>query len=165
MLKNKKFIIIAVLAAVVLAGSIGGVALAQTDSDNATSGNSLTARVAAILGIQQQTLEDAFTQARSEQRESAVDSYLDNLVAEGTITREQADEYKAWWESKPDMTQYRQQLRNWQQSRPGMPSEMEEWREARPDGFEFGFGGRGGGSRGMRGQCDGMGGPCFTPAD
>lgn len=106
MWRSKKFIIVALLATVLLVGSIGGVALAQTEgTDNATSGNTLLSRVATILGIDQQTVEDAFTQAQSEMREEALDSYLNNLVEQGTITQEQADQYKAWSQTRPDMPQ------------------------------------------------------------
>ena len=133
MWRRKKFILIGLLATIVLVGSIGGVALAQTDnrdnsqpkvllaSDNATQSNTLLARVAKILGIDQQKVEDAFTQARTEMRDEALDNYLNNLVDEGKITQEQADQYKTWWQSKPDMSQYQQQLRDWGEARPDVP--------------------------------------------
>jgi hypothetical protein len=57
---RRKVIIIPVLVALVLVGSIAGVALAQDGSDS--SGNTLLARVAAILGIDQTTVENAFAQ-------------------------------------------------------------------------------------------------------
>jgi len=157
MWRKKKLIIVAILAAtVVLVGSIGGVALAQTGStDNTTAGKTLLARVAAILGIDQQEVENAFTQARSEMQEEALDSYLKNLVDQGKITQEQADQYKAWWESRPDMSQYQQQLKEWQQSKPGIPPELKEWQGARPDiSLSEGFGARGfrGGMKGGMGR-------------
>ncbi len=104
MWRSKKLLIIAVLAAVVLAGSIGGIALAQTGSaDNTTSGTTLLARVAAILGIDQQKVEDAFAQAQRQMQEEALDNYLKNLVDQGKITQEQADQYKAWVQARPDL--------------------------------------------------------------
>ncbi len=111
MWKSKKFIIIAVLAAVVLVGGIVGVACANTGAGttpgkatlrNAISGNT-TARVAQILGIDQQKLDSAFTQARQEMRDKALDDFLKNLVAQNKITQKQADDYKAWLKSKPNM--------------------------------------------------------------
>ncbi len=102
MWRSKKFILIAALVALVLVGSIAGVTLAQTGStDNATSGKTLLGRAAAILGIDQQKVKDAFSQAQREMREEALDSYLQNLVDQGKITQEQADQYKNWWQSKP----------------------------------------------------------------
>ena len=133
MWRSKKFIIVAVLAAVVLVGSIGGVALAQTGSASDSSGKTLLARDATILGIDQQKVESAFTQAQTEMRDEALDSYLQNLVEQGKITQEEADQYKACLQSRPDMAQYQQQLKDWQQARPGIPPELKEWQEAGPD--------------------------------
>lgn len=121
MWRKKKLIITVVLAAVLLAGSIGGVALAQTDNtDNsdASQPKTLMERVAEILGVDQQKLEDAFDQAQSEMREEALDTYLQKMVDEGKITEEEAEQYKTWWQGKPDMEPYRQQLRDWQESKP-----------------------------------------------
>ena len=122
MWRSRKFIVAVLAAALLLVGIIGGVALAADDGgsaavvDSATddSGDSqpttLLGRVAEILGIDQQTVEDAFAQAQSEMREEAMDTYLQKLVDEGKITQEQADQYKTWWQSKPDMTPYQQWL-------------------------------------------------------
>jgi hypothetical protein len=159
MWRSKKFIIGAVLAAVVLAGSLGGVALAQTESASDGAGKTLLARVAEILGIEQQTLEDAFAQARTDMRDEA----LQKLVDEGKITSEQAEQYKTWLQARPDMEPFRQRLNEWQQLRPEIPSELKEWLEASPDmPFRFGFKGFGG-FRGMGGM-RGFGGPC-APAE
>ncbi len=99
---KKKVILIALLAAVVLAVSIGGVVLAQ-EATTTSSGNTLLARVAAILGIDQQKVEDAFNQARREQQSEALTNRLKALVEAGKITQAQADQYKAWAESRPDV--------------------------------------------------------------
>jgi hypothetical protein len=133
MWRSKKFILVVLLGIVVLVGSVGGVALAQTGGDSEGSGKTLIARVAAILGIDQQTVEDAFAQAKREMREEALDNYLQNLIAEGKITQEQADQYKAWLQARPDMEPFKQQLREWKQAKPGVPPELEQWQEAKPD--------------------------------
>ncbi len=96
MWRSKKFIFIALLAVVVLAGSIADVAFAQigtttTPSDNQTA---LMARVASILGIDQAKLESAFTQARQEQQAAALDNCLNAQVAAGKITADNAAKYK-----------------------------------------------------------------------
>ena len=132
MWRSKRFII-AVLATVLLAGTISGLAFAQTGSTSDGSGKTLLARVAEILSIDQQKVEDAFAQAQREMREEALDNYLKNLVDQGKITEEEADQYKAWWQARPDMEPFRQQLREWQQTRPDIPPELQEWQEARPD--------------------------------
>ena len=71
MWKSQKFILAAVLAAVMVIGSTAGVVLAQDEEQNPASQgprDALTTRVAEILGISQQTLKDAFKQAISESR-------------------------------------------------------------------------------------------------
>jgi len=64
MWKSKKFILIAVLTAVVVGGTIGGIALAHTGNGDDSQPKTLMTRVAEILGIDQQKLEDAFAHAR-----------------------------------------------------------------------------------------------------
>ncbi len=98
---GKKTILIAVLVALVLVGSLSFVALAQTGSES--PGKTLLARVATILGIDQQKVEDAFAQAQKEMEAEALDNHLKNLVEQGKITQEQADQYQRWWQSRPDM--------------------------------------------------------------
>jgi hypothetical protein len=97
---RKKVILIPLVVALVLIGSITGVALAQDGSNG--SGDTLLSRVAAILGIDQTKLEDAFTQAQKEMRAEALDNYLAEMVEQGKITQEEADQYKTWWNSRPD---------------------------------------------------------------
>jgi hypothetical protein len=111
MWRGKKFIIIAVLTAVMLAGTIGGVALAQDNEEEAPAagfGNVLE-RVCAIyeentgVTIDQEALREAFAQAQDEMRMEALDNYLQRLVEEGKLTQEQADQYKEWLEARPDV--------------------------------------------------------------
>lgn len=159
MWRSKKFIVVTLLAAVVLVGSIGGVVLAQTGNGDDSQPKTLLARVAEILGIDQQKVEDAFAQAQSEMRDEALDNYLKNLVAEGKITEEEATAYKAWWQTRPEMEPFRQQLKEWEQARPNMPPELKEWQQARPNMPLPGPFERFGGFRGMGGP-RGWGGPC-----
>jgi len=97
---RRKIILIPLGIAVLLAGSIAGVAFAQDSTGS--SGNTLFARVATILGIDQTKLEDAFAQAQKEMRNEALTDYLNKLVEEGKITQAQSDQYRSWWDSKPD---------------------------------------------------------------
>ncbi|MFH1383104.1 MAG: hypothetical protein ABIH70_09485 [Chloroflexota bacterium] len=104
MWRKKKWIIAIVLAVVVmLAGGIGSAVFAQTESTSDNSSNTLLVRVATILGIDQQQLEDAFAQAQKDMRAEALDNRLKSMVENGTITQEQADQYKQWWQAKPDV--------------------------------------------------------------
>jgi hypothetical protein len=112
MWRSKKFIIIAVSAAVLLAGSISGVALAAGNGDNSQPkalGTDLLAKVCTIyqqktgVAIDQAALQDAFTQARSEMQKEQEQAHLQDLVTQGTITQDQADQYLNWLQSKPDV--------------------------------------------------------------
>ncbi len=119
--RRKKIIIIGLLATVLLVGSIGGVVFAQTENGDDSQPKTLLARVAEILGIDQQNVEDAFAQAQSEMRDEALDSYLQKLIDEGKITEEEAAQYKTWLQARPDIEPFRQQLKEWQQARPDTP--------------------------------------------
>jgi outer membrane murein-binding lipoprotein Lpp len=112
MWRSKKFIIIAVSAAVLLAGSISGVALAASNGDNSqskTQGDDLLAKVCTIyqqktgVTIDQAALKDAFAQAQSEMQKEQEQTRLQDLVKQGTITQEQADQYLNWLQSRPDV--------------------------------------------------------------
>lgn len=103
MWKSKRFIIVAVIVAVVLVGTVAGVALAQANNDSSTTtqGKTFAARVAAILGIDQQKVQDAFDKANRDIADEALSNRLDALVKSGKITQQQADQYESWWQSRP----------------------------------------------------------------
>jgi hypothetical protein len=145
MWRKKRFIIGLLVAVVVVLASLGGVALAQDETDNSQH-DTLLGKVADILGIDQQRVEDAFSKAQTELREEALDARLQALVDKGVITEDQAAEYKTWLESRPDMSEYQDQLENWLESKPDI-------------GIGRGFGAFGGlrSFGGLRGRC-GMGG-------
>jgi hypothetical protein len=130
MWRSKKFIIIAVMTVLVLGGTLGGVAIAQADDQNNDTTPTATANVSSFLekvaeiyqnntgvAIDPEALQQAITEARQAIRDEALDNYLDKLVADGTITQEQAEDFKAWLEAKPDLP----------------INEFKEWWEARPD--------------------------------
>jgi hypothetical protein len=126
-LKSKKFIIILVVTLVALTVSIGGVVMAQdsttTSATSATSSEkTLMTRVATILGIDEAKLQSAFTQAQNEMQAEELDSRLSEMVTDGTITQKQADDYKAWFNSKPDDSAYRKSLQEWQNAQPDITS-------------------------------------------
>ncbi len=110
---SKKFLLATVLAIVVLLGSIGGVALAQTgtgdDSQPAAQHEALLNRVCAIyeentgVAINSEELENAFTQARDEMQAAAMEDRLAKMVENGVIDEAQAQELQEWLESKPDV--------------------------------------------------------------
>ncbi len=141
MWKSKKNIVLAaILAIVVLLGATAGVVVAQNgNSGKADPSKALFARVAQILGIDQQKLADAFKQARDEfiaknprpQRPEIQnqDEWLTKLVKDGKLTQAQADQLKAWWAAKPaNLKENAQQFKDWLKARPAVPLPKPEWR-------------------------------------
>jgi hypothetical protein len=53
--------------------------------------------------VESEQLKGALDQARSEMKEEALENRLQNLVDEGKITQEEADQYLVWWRSRPDI--------------------------------------------------------------
>jgi hypothetical protein len=112
MKRNKKVILLAALATALLIGSIAGVTFAQTgSSDESQAGTQYGAFLEKVgeiyqentgVAIDVQQLKDAFAQAQQEMEEEALQSRLENMVSEGKMTQEQADEYLQWWQSKPN---------------------------------------------------------------
>lgn len=175
MWRSKKFIIFTVLAAVLLVGSIGGIALAADNGDD----NQPKAQCGALLDrvceiyqqntgatINKEALKGAFAQAASEMRPElpknrpmigpeAMQNRLNSLVSEGKITQEQADALQKWWDSKPD-AQF--EFGPQGQINEEQANALKVWRDARPDvPFGFDFPGHG--------KFRGMGGPPCTQAE
>ena len=109
MLQSKKFIVTVLLVVVALAGSLGGVALAQADDDATGQPDTFLERITAILvesgvNITSEQLKDAFSQATTELQGEAMENRLKALVEAEMITQEEADQYREWMESKPDVS-------------------------------------------------------------
>jgi len=106
MWKSKKFIVILALAIVALVGGTAGAVLAA-DSDSTTTTSSpwdtFTSKVASILGLNEETVQDAMEQAQQEIQNDAMKNRLDEMVAEGKITPYEADDYLNWWQARPDV--------------------------------------------------------------
>ena len=107
MWRSKKFIIVAALATILLAGTIGGIVVNADDGDE-NAPDTLLDKVCAILqakgyDITCEALEDAFAQAGEEMRTAALEAWLLDLVDQEKITQQQADDYLEWWGARPDM--------------------------------------------------------------
>lgn len=153
MKRFQKFVLAIVLVAVMLVSSAPAIALAQENETPARRG-ALIAQVAEILGIDQQELEDALRQAQMELQQENLDSRLEELVADGTLTQEQANELESWINSRPDVPniparQLKQALENgtitqeqidqlkaWFQSRPDVPKIQPKPREERQENIQ-----------------------------
>jgi hypothetical protein len=117
MWKRKWFIPVVVVSVLLIGGIVGGVVIAGSDSSSNTEDQSqagdryqsLLDRAFAIyeektgVAIDSEQLKDALNQARSEIQDEALESWLQDLVDEGKITQEEADQYLEWWQSRPDI--------------------------------------------------------------
>jgi LPS O-antigen subunit length determinant protein (WzzB/FepE family) len=104
MWKDKKFIIISGLLVVLIAlgATLGGIALSR-QNDNIVR----LPQVSIVLPEQAGNILQNISltpEERQERMNEALDNYLQKLVDEGKITQEEADQYKAWWESRPDIS-------------------------------------------------------------
>ncbi|OGN98526.1 MAG: hypothetical protein A2Y58_00120 [Chloroflexi bacterium RBG_13_51_52] len=155
MWRNKKLIFIEVLAVVVLVAVLGVAAVAHADDESTSqvqdNTTSLMEQVAEIYqantgtAIDPQELENAFVQARNQNRIEIRYQCLDKLVEQGKITQEQTDEFKAWLDARPDI--FSEEFQQWLDSRPdimGMFGQHE-------GGGMMSFGGRHNGGAGMGG--------------
>tara|TARA_B100000315_G_scaffold75111_1_gene68787 strand:+ start:4230 stop:4712 length:483 start_codon:yes stop_codon:yes gene_type:complete len=80
-----------------------GAVMAQSDGETGPLGaKTFAGRVAAILGLDESQVQDAINQASKEAREDKLQMKLDRMVEKGSITQEQADEYRDWRLSRPE---------------------------------------------------------------
>ena len=103
MKKYTKFGVIAIAAILALTVGLTAVAFAQSPDEadsNGGPGQIFIGKVAGILGLDEGQVADAFAQARSEMKAER----LQNLIDQGVITQEEADQLKEWWEARPDVT-------------------------------------------------------------
>ncbi len=167
MKKRRTRVLIGILVgAMALTGVLVGT-VSAADDDSGKPGDTILARVAEILGIDQADVENAFQQAVEEQRqarladmEAARDARMQALIDDGIITQEQADEWEAWLAARPDNSDA---MREWFESRPDFAGNMAgapgAGRGMLPRyGMPFGGGFRGMGPGGLGGQC-----PAFAP--
>ncbi|MFC2045874.1 hypothetical protein ACFLUH_04270 [Chloroflexota bacterium] len=112
MWRKKKFFIPVLAAVAIIAGSLGGAVLADESEDTSQPGAAIGAlweRACEIYEdntgdtIDTEALKNALSQAREERQGEALQNRLQNLVEEGKITQEEADELQDWYDSKPDV--------------------------------------------------------------
>ncbi len=105
---RKKHWLIGLFALMALVIGVGaGTALAQEGGNDEKSPiRGVISRVANILGLDEQQVQDAFDQAQQELRderfEEMIGQRLADLVESGQITQEQADELREWYTARPD---------------------------------------------------------------
>ncbi len=116
-MRKRKWFIPVVLSIVLIGGIAGGVMVAADDSSSNVDQHSqpsdryqaLLDRACAIyeermgVPINSDELKNALDQAQGELKEEALESRLQNLVGDGKMTQEEADNYLEWWQSRPDI--------------------------------------------------------------
>ena len=98
------------------------------------------------MGIDEQSVKDALTQAKQEVRSKFLKHRLDDAVEAGRLTQEQADEYLEWYEARPEGSFPHHKGRRTFRSSFGGGGEGEE------GGLRERFGGRGFGGQWFGGQ-------------
>ncbi len=101
---KKRLSIILVGTAVTVVAAVGAFAgIIAAQSNDEAGRQTFVERVASILGVDSDTVESAFKQAKAELHTERVDAKFTGLVDSGTLTQEEADAIKAWQESKPEI--------------------------------------------------------------
>jgi len=116
-MRKRKWLIPMVLSIVLVGGIAGGVMVAADDSSSTVDQQSqlvdkhqaLLDRACAIYqentgtALDPEQFKAALEQAQGELQEEALESRLQDLVDNGKITQEEADQYLEWWQSWPDI--------------------------------------------------------------
>jgi hypothetical protein len=124
---SKKWLVIGgILITLVLAATIGGIAVLADSSSTTTTTTTTTAtttppttntsaeqtlldKIVAIyktntgVSLDESALQTAITQAQVAMRADALQTRLQNLVSEGKLTQDQANQILSWWQSMPDV--------------------------------------------------------------
>lgn len=105
MSKKVKVLVSVLVAVVFLAAGSTAIVMAQEElapeEAPQAEANGLLARVAEILGIDEEDLVNAFNQARQEMQAEAFNRFIDKAVEKGLIDEDEAEEIKGWWGQKP----------------------------------------------------------------
>ena len=102
-MNKRRWLYAFLLTGLLVIGITGGAVLAHGGGENGDSPvKSFASRVAGILGLDESQVQDAFKQARAEVQDEALQAKLDKMVEKGRLTQEEADEYKEWYDSRPD---------------------------------------------------------------
>ena len=116
---RKRWFVVAASVALLAVGLVGGTVFAagappnsigkalhqgyDYDDHRGGKGNSgaMMARVAEILGVEQDTLEAAFATALDERANAKFEERMTALVTDETLTQEQADAANTWFDERP----------------------------------------------------------------
>jgi len=111
--KNKKALIITLASVAAVIGITSGSVLAQGENEDPPQAGeqqeAVLERICEIyeantgVAIDPEELQNACTEAREEIMEEAMANRLANMVENGIITQEEADQYLEWLEARPDI--------------------------------------------------------------
>jgi hypothetical protein len=113
-MKRRTKILLVIVAGLLIIGGIFGATAAFADnpaSSNTTPAANLLQKIADnyanITGqsLDATALQQAFDQAQVQIKSEQEKAFLDKLVADGVITQDQADQYQAWLDARPDVPQ------------------------------------------------------------
>jgi hypothetical protein len=96
------FAVLAIGALLAATVTVGAVLAQESAGGEDTAAKTFIGRVAAILGLEEAKVEDAFQQVRKDQQTEAYKEILDRRVEMGRITLEEAEEHYRWFQSRPD---------------------------------------------------------------
>ena len=99
---KRRWLIGVVAAALAVLGLAGGVIMAGESADKNSRFSTFAGKVAGILGLEADDVENAMEQAKQEMADEALDEKLAAMVEKGTLTQAQADAYKTWIQAKPE---------------------------------------------------------------
>jgi len=100
---RKLWLVVGLLAGLLAVGLTSSAVFAQGGGTGTSPTQTLLARVASKLGIDQAKLEQAFVEAAKELQTEALKQRLDKAVQAGRLTQEQADAYLKWYQSRPNL--------------------------------------------------------------
>lgn len=111
MSKKVKVLIATLVAVLLLMAGTTTVVMAQEGEETVPEpevvteegANGFLTRVADILGITEEELQAAFSEARQQMQDEAIIKFLDKAVEEGLITQEEADEILTWRQQRPEV--------------------------------------------------------------
>lgn len=100
---KRKWLMIPLVTGILAAGITGATVLAHNnDGENESPKDAVAAKVAEILGIDQQSVKDALQEATQEVRSDRLQHRLDDLVEAEKMTPEEAEAYLEWYEARPE---------------------------------------------------------------
>lgn len=107
MKKHMRLMVVAIAALLVLTIGLTATAFAWGSTGDEGTGDdgpmqTFIGKVAGALGLEEEVVADAFSQAGLEMREEAREQRLQEAVGNGLITEGEADQIREWWQSRPE---------------------------------------------------------------